>query len=83
MHCDKAVLKCSLSQVKVSDETRFFPEICAADEENLSITGSASPSRMSSLSRLKPGMSNGIEPKVSHSGISAEAYKSIRFPGDP
>ncbi|MNQ64876.1 hypothetical protein D3C85_793160 [compost metagenome] len=83
LHCDKAVLKCSLNQVKVSEETRFFPETCAADDENFSITGSASPSRISSFSRLKPGMSNGMEPKVSHSGISAEAYKSIKFPGDP
>src|SRR5690606_9240774 len=82
-HCDKAVLKWSRNHVKVSEDVSCFPEMCAADEENLSITGSASPSLMSSISRLKPGISYGIEPNVSHSGISAEAYKSIKFPGEP
>ena len=55
--CDKAVLKWSRNQVNVSEEVSGLPDMWAAEEENLSITASASPCLISSSSLRKPSIS--------------------------
>src|SRR5690606_11710986 len=83
LHCERDVLKCSVSQVNVSDDTSFFPVMWAAEAANFKKMGSGSTLRMSALSRRRPGTGKKLEPNVSTSGISTAAYKSIRLPGEP
>ncbi|MNT04584.1 hypothetical protein D3C72_1391700 [compost metagenome] len=69
--------------MNVSEEVYFLPYTFVADVANFAIMGSGSTLRISAVSRLNPGISKLLDPKVSHSAISVSAYKSIRFPGDP
>lgn len=65
--------KCSVSQVKVSLEICFFPEIWAAEEAYLSIEMSESFFLVCPRSLRSPEMPKSLSPKPSHSGMSTAA----------